>query len=143
MPHLTVQCGPGGAILDAWIGVSAARRAALTAATQPVPAMIHVRALVDTGASHTCVASSVLHPLGITPTGTVPIFTPSTGVVAADREQYDISLLILNDTLPPFLRATMPAICTELFGGIDVLIGRDILNTCLLVFDGNTCSLAY
>ena len=144
MPYLTVQSGPGGAVLDAWVGISQARRTALAAENQPQPPPIQVRALIDTGASHTCVDPSVLHPLNLTP-GSTHVNTPTTGGVGEMRDLYDISFMVPNGKLAPLVRRTMPVICTELFPGIHVLIGRDILQDCLFTFDGRSSlfSLAY
>ena len=128
--------------------MSNARRSALTAAGQAVPNPFQVRALIDTGASDTCVDPIALQPLNLTPTGDVSVITPSTGAIAATRPQYDVSLVILHPKqMGHFLRGTMPIICTELFAaqGIHALIGRDILQDCLFTFDGATglFSLAY
>lgn len=137
MPYLTLQIAPGGPVLDAWIGVSHARRTALQSASQPIPAPSQVRALIDTGASDTCIDPSVLKALGLSPIGQCLVNTPTTGNVAETRDQYDISLVILHpQKLAPFVRSAMPVICTELFAtqGIHALIGRDILRECLRKF---------
>ena len=128
--------------------MSQPRRAALVAAGQTVPNPVPVRALIDTGASHTCVDPTVLQPLNLTPTGSVGVNTPTTGTVAATRDQYDVMLLIIHPRqLAPLIRPAMPVICTELFAsqGIHVLLGRDVLQECLLTVDGTTGSfiLAY
>ena len=51
----------------------------LKKASQPLPPMVQVRALIDTGASHTCVDPTILHPLNLTPTGSTPVHTPREG----------------------------------------------------------------
>ena len=63
---------------------------------------------------------------------------------------YDVSFVILHtqfQTVPALARNPMPVICTELMSaqGIQALIGRDILQFCLLIFDGvhDSFSLAY
>lgn len=47
-------------MVNAALGVSEARRQALTAAGQPVPPFVPIRALLDTGASVTCVDPTVI-----------------------------------------------------------------------------------
>jgi hypothetical protein len=79
MPLFTLQLTAQGPIMTAFVGVSGARRAALLAAKQDIPTPVQIRALVDTGASGTCVDPSVLQSLGLTPTGSVQVNTPSTG----------------------------------------------------------------
>jgi len=149
VPYFTRQVAPdGGLILTALIGVSAARRQALLTANQPVPNAVNVSALVDTGASCTCIDPSVLNQLGLTPTGSIQINTPSTGAQPASANQYDVSLVILTAAnLAPLIHATMPVVETELVSmqGFHVLLGRDVLRGCLLVYDGQNglFSLAY
>jgi predicted aspartyl protease len=81
-------------MIDAWIAVSAARHAALTAATQPIPNPIQIRALIDTGATSTCMDPSVLQALNLTPTGSATVETPSTGGIPVSADQYDIGLIV-------------------------------------------------
>jgi hypothetical protein len=113
----------------------------------PVPKPVVVDALVDTGASHTCVDPWVLRKLSLSPTGTTQVSTPSTGETPAEHELYDMSLTIYAaDEQPPLVHETIAVIgCRLTPQGMDVLIGRDVLEGCLLVFDGvsGTFSLAY
>jgi hypothetical protein len=104
--------------------------------------VIPVRALVDTGASNTCIDPSVLigqNPAGLalTPTGTVSMTTPSTGTTPHIADQYDVALLIPHATLTPLVRLTIAVASVELLAqGFHVLIGRDILKDCVLVYNG-------
>lgn len=141
MPHLTLNLSPAGAVLDVHVGVSQARRNALTAANQPVPTAVPTRALIDTGASCTCIDQSILNQLGLSPTGTALIHTPSTGAAPQTANQFDISLLIVFGTPLRLLYGnhTIPVVESDLSTqGIDALIGRDILAASLLVYDGET-----
>src|SRR6266446_1508046 len=94
MSHFTLQMGLEGPVLNAYIGVSLARAEALTKANQAVPNPVGIRALVDTGASCTCVDPVVFLSLGLTPTGSIAMFTPSTGANPHQADQYDVSLAI-------------------------------------------------
>ena len=121
------------------IGVSQARRNALVAAGQPVPNPVNIQGLIDTGASGTCVDPSVLTALGLTPTGSTMMNTPSTGAQAVPVDTYDVSLIIYATAQhPPLVHHTVPVMCSELLNvqGIHALIGRDILKGCLLTYDG-------
>jgi hypothetical protein len=53
----------------AFIGVSDAKAAALVTAKQTAPSRIQINAMIDTGASNTCVDPSVLKSLQLTPRG--------------------------------------------------------------------------
>jgi hypothetical protein len=149
VPYFTRQVGPNRSpIVTAQIGVSHARRAALLLAKLAVPDVVTIQGLIDTGASGTCVDPSVLSQLALSPTGSTLVHTPSTGSNPAPTDTYDISLTIYaTQTLPPLVRHTVPVMKSELLQhqGIHALIGRDILSTCLFVYDGATglFSLAY
>jgi len=68
-------------MVNAALGVSEARRQALLTAGQAVPQFVSIRALLDTGASMTCVDPTVIAALGLAPTGMTQMITPSTGAV--------------------------------------------------------------
>lgn len=140
MAHFTLQIEPGGPILQAIIFVSQPRIAALTAAGQTVPNPVPIRALVDTGASCTCVDPSVLASLGLTPTGIVRVNTPSTGTTPHSADQFDIALFIPGPpSNPPLVFQTIPVISSDLLAaqGFHALIGRDILDRCVLIYNGS------
>ncbi len=145
LPHITCQLSAGGPIIDLLIGISAPRVEALHRAGRQVPALIPVRGLIDTGASATCVDPTVVKPLGIQPTGQTTILTPSTGSAPHACDQYDVSLHLIHPSMRRIF-GTLPVILSDLsFHNIEVLIGRDVLGICLLVYDGQarTVSLAF
>ena len=138
-----------GPMVSAFIGVSHARMTALKAQGIPIPPALQIRALIDTGASGTCVDPSVLMPLGLTPTGVVAISTPTTGSAPVFKDQYDVGLLVppATPTHLPLVIQNLPVVCTDLLlaQGFHALIGRDILSICLMTYDGQAgfFSLAY
>ena len=141
MPHFTLDNSPQGPILNAVATVSSARRVALEAAGLSIPDPVNIRALIDTGASLTCLDSSVALALQLNPTGSTRINTPSTGVDPAPADQYDISLYIptaIQGQHGLFLPA-LPVICVDGFlssQNIHGLIGRDILSLCIFYYNG-------
>lgn len=139
MPHFTLQIGAEGPVLSAIVAVSEARAAALRSAGQPIPDPVPIRALLDTGASCTCIDPFVVDALELTPTGSVRINTPTTGNRPQDRNQYDVGLAIpgaVRGHAPLFL-ATIPVVATDLQQqGFAALLGRDILSACLLTYNG-------
>ena len=140
MPHFSLQVSQSGPIIDAIVGVSIARRAALVAAGQTVPATVQIRALLDTGASNTAIDPVVLTSLSLTPTGTVLVSTPTTGAAPQIVSQYDVGFMIPGPTGgAPLLSQTLPVIASELFAaqGFHALIGRDILSQCVFMYNGN------
>jgi hypothetical protein len=141
VPHLAQQIGAAGPIIDARVWLSAARRQALAAAGQPLPAAVPIRALVDTGASCTCIDPVVLKALGLAPTGVAAVHTPSTsGGAPHMANQYDVSLVLVNPKLTYTFHvlAVMESDLQSQGTNIDALLGRDALSACLLVYDGQT-----
>jgi hypothetical protein len=118
---------------------------ALEAAGEPIPQPRVVRALVDTGASFTSIEPQVLQALNLTPTGTIEIVTPSTGDQTHTTETYDVDFAIgAGPGESPLLLPNLRIAASQLFlkQGIHVLIGRDILNRCILVYNGSTNSFS-
>lgn len=141
MPYFTLQMDPSGRpMVNAVIGASQARAAALKAAGQATPQAQTVRALIDTGASGTCVDPMILRALGLTATGVVAVNTPSTGASPVMQDQYDITLLVPgpSQTHPPLFIGNLPVLEAEFFQaqGFHALIGRDVLAMCLMNYDG-------
>jgi hypothetical protein len=148
MPHFSLNFSAGGPLIRAVVSVSEARSKALTAAGSAIPPDQIITALVDTGASSTCIDPSVLDQLGLSPTGSCEVKTPSTGDGAATVSQYDVALLVYGrDTnSPPLVFPVMPVLATPLATqGIQGLIGRDLLSQCVLVYNGTdgVFTLAY
>jgi predicted aspartyl protease len=149
MPYLDAQIGPDGPVIDVAIGVSIHRLGVLRANNQVPPQPVYARALIDTGASGTAIDRSLIGLLGLIPTGTVAVHTPSTQGVTYTCNQYDISLGFVQST-PQFaahsITMTMPVIETDFTGlNIRALIGRDVLSRCLLFYHGHggTLTISY
>ena len=139
MPHFSIPiAAAGGALLDAYIGVSQARRTALTAASQPAPDSQRVRALLDTGASCTCVDPIILTALGIPSTGTTQMNSPTTGANPQTVNVYDVSIGIPGATPPPFFLGTVAVAEAQLLQvqGFHAIIGRDILASWVIHYNG-------
>jgi hypothetical protein len=88
--------------------------------------------LVDTGASGSAVDHEVIERLGLQPTGAIAIATPS-----HDHHEvftYDIDLLIEDNRVHI---ADVPVFATGLKKqGLHGLLGRDVLQHMLLVYNG-------
>lgn len=149
MSHFTLTSDPiNGPTLNVVVAVSAPRAEALQGAGEEIPAAQTIRGLVDTGASGTCIHPDVLKALNLTPTGTTLVYTPSTGDKPVEALQYDVGLMIPGATAAhqPLLRLTIPVIASRLpQQGIEALIGRDVLRSCVLVYNGqeDIFTLAY
>ena len=138
MPSLNFQVGPSGPIIIAHIGVSIPRQQAMIAAGLTAPPVVQGQFLIDSGASSSCVDAGLIAKLGLTPTGSVAIHTPSTNGVTHSCNQYDIMLFIPGMTSGTgcFIDA-LGIIETSLSSqGIDGLIGRDLLDRWTCVYNG-------
>jgi len=138
MSILTLPLQPDGAIITVGFLVSEPRQAALKKAGVAIPMPVIARCLVDTGASGTCVDATVIAKLGLLPSGTVNVHTPSTGATPCVRNQFDVGIGILMDNgqihLPGMI---IPVIESDLkFQGIEALLGRNILEQGVLIYDG-------
>jgi hypothetical protein len=119
------------------VGVSVLRAQAMKLAGVPIPLPVQINLLIDTGASATCIDPEVLASLCLTPTGSVPIHTPSTNGAPHVCNQYDVCLYLLPaNGLAHFVDA-LPIIESSLRSqGIDGLLGRDVLAQCALFYNG-------
>lgn len=139
----------GGPILTALVLASAPRLQALQKAQQAAPPPQTGRFLVDTGASGTVVDPALIAPLGLTPKNFTPVATPTTGQAPQLRPVYDVQIILLPSITPrsvqlgpsgtmPHMRA-LSVIATHMRPqGIDGLIGRDVLENVLFVYNGHT-----
>jgi predicted aspartyl protease len=95
--------------------------------------------LIDTGASISAVEPSILTALGLSATGEVEIYTPSTGGVPVKTPTYDVRLAILSGRPGDlhFISETVQITASTLsVQGIQALIGRDVLSRCTLFYNG-------
>jgi len=136
VPTLKWPFTNGQPLIPARLRCSRYREETLKAAGLPVPEWVNTLLLVDTGASSTCVDPSFLQAIGVPPSGTVDMRTPSTGDGVHSCYQYDIQLAIssADSAFPPLYISLLPVMGTSLLNqGIGGLLGRDVLRDCLLV----------
>jgi predicted aspartyl protease len=136
MPSLTLRISPGGPLIDCFVSVSHPRQAALKKAGVATPPPVPVRALIDTGASCTCVDPRVIKLLNLSPTGIAQVHTPSTQGSAVAHGMYDAGIIIQASSGNLSI-GTLPVVEARLtMQGFDVLMGRDVLANCVLIYDG-------
>jgi hypothetical protein len=133
-----------GPVLNAYFIVSAPRRAALLAAGQAVPPPVSVRLLVDTGASMTSVDGALIGSLSLPIVGMVPMLTPSTNGKPVSCLQLDAGLIVPGATPSDMLIVgALPIIVTSFQGqSINGLLGRDVLDRCMLVYHGTAAHIS-
>jgi hypothetical protein len=139
MPHFLIPTSPQGLIVQAAVLVSDGRRKALSDAGQPVPDAQRMVALLDTGASISAVDPTLLAALGLTATGKADIHTPSTQGVTVPVDTYDVCIGVYAGRAGDahFVSDTIQVTASVLFGGIQALIGTDVLQKCILTYNGS------
>lgn len=108
-------------------------------AGQEPPAPFVGHALIDTGATDSCIHPVVTAHLGLEPRGTALVHTPSTGGDPHRVTLVDLSIfLIPSGEGTPLDLPSVSAMETELLRtqGIHALIGQDVLARCVLEHDG-------
>jgi hypothetical protein len=136
MPLIHLAFELGRPIVRALVSLSVPRQQALVAAGQQIPTPIIGAFLVDTGASGTCIDPTTFAGLGLTPTGSTQMQTPSTGATLHKCNLYDISLLIPAPVGAPFQLEATPVMESHLRPqGIDGLLGRDVLEKFVLFYN--------
>jgi hypothetical protein len=137
MPHLTFPLHTDGMVVQAEIGLIESDAAALVQAGRPIPRPVKVRALVDTGADRTSVATHVIQHLALAPF-IYGILQTAGGSLKVNLYRVALSVSSLTSSAAPTL--SLPdLLVSELTVSLpfDVLIGLDVLRECLLVLDGS------
>ena len=140
MPGITLQNTPAGPLITVFLAPSSLLLQALTAAGVPHPQPVQGTFLVDTGASQTVVDTNLIAPLNLNPVGAIMCHTPSTAGQAVSMLQYDLMVYV-----PPSQANhagwhvdSIPVVASSFAGQpIHGLIGRDILDKGLLIYNGS------
>jgi hypothetical protein len=146
MPVVSQDLSEQGAVIDVLVGVNGPRQEKLEKMGFPVPAQVRIRAVVDTGSHVTGFDPTVFQALGIGPVGTIEIHTPSTGDTPHTAEQFAVSLSLVHADRDLELHHTSVLVISSEFRGADDLkglIGRDILEGCLFVYDGERGNFSF
>ena len=146
MPYATISLNEHGAVIELLVGVAESRRTILERNGLPVPHRVRVLAQIDTGAPFCTFAPFVFEQLEIKPVGIVDMRTPSTGEGTCPFEQYVVSLSLSGGGIE--LHLSTREVVKAVFAadeGIHGLLGRDLLEHCLFIYDGQqrTFSLAF
>ena len=108
----------------------------MTAVGLAIPPAVALNLLIDTGASCVVLDQSSIASLNLVPSGVTSMHTPSTGTTPYTCNQYDVSLLIPSQKGSPFEIGALPILeSTFQAQGFDGLLGRDVLQQCVLFYN--------
>jgi hypothetical protein len=140
-----------GALLAVEIHVPTELAAALAQRGKPIPPAISGWALIDTGATVSCVHETALTDLGVPPVGIAQFLTAGG---PQERATYPVRLVFPEtgwdwNVVTPLAGVDLTGQQAHFAGAppqpILMLLGRDLLRTCVLVWNGPaaTWSLSY
>jgi predicted aspartyl protease len=108
--------------------------AGLLASGWKVPSPVTALALIDSGASHTCIDNALAIQLGLPVVDTLKMHSASHEAV--EQSAYPISVEIIGTSIQFSVPKAMGAnLATQSLG---LLIGRDILSSCVMFYNGTT-----
>jgi|SRR5208337_2536095 len=151
MNTLSALVDAQGALIDILLTLAGPDLLALRQKGAPLPQPVAARAVIDTGADVTCLDSKLIVPLiasGLPPGKFLLTNLPATGGLRPSME-YSVGLTIVHPsgrTRSNLVLRNQPVVEQALGSlGYDALIGRDVLDRCLLIYDGpgRRFSLAY
>jgi hypothetical protein len=122
-----------GPVVEVLIFPSVAQVQQLQQSHQPIPAPVKIQALIDTGASGSCINPAVAESLALSQVGVSNMSTPSTTTpVQCPIVMLDV-LFMPNQVKVGNIFATVAPL-----GGqqIQMLIGRDVLKHGVLIYTG-------
>jgi predicted aspartyl protease len=122
-----------GPALEVAVGPSREFIKAVTPLGRQIALPRPVTAIIDTGAQSTVLKPELVARLELRPVGAIPISTPSTGSTPLVCDRYHVNLYFAKD----FVVENVFAVEAPM-GGVhyDCLIGRDVLRSAVLVYDG-------
>ena len=129
MPSLSGQCNPAvGPLVQMGVEPPAAPGVQITPARflQPIPAPRLFSALVDTGASTTCISAAVVAAIGIPPAGLRQMGSATQASVATNTYVVDLALVFVG------INWWFPGVLVFEYvpspnAGHQMLLGRDII----------------
>lgn len=132
-PQALAQVGP---LLQVEVSIPSALEQHLAAQNQPIPAPITGWALIDTGATRSCVDTKTITQLGLKPIGVTQMGTARGPV---KQHLYPAKFRFPGEELEIEFSSVVGVNLTgQSVAGRDliVLLGRDVLSRCILIYNG-------
>lgn len=145
--RLVLNAQRTGLLVDVYVGLSAARRAALYKQGLPCPPPVQTTLIIDTGADSTMIDEGLVRTLQLTPTSQARVLTTQSRGVPEPCDVYDVELEVINRTGNPSWRIQPLQVLARPLHNLSIggMLGRDVLCLGVLIFDGprNQFSLDY
>ena len=134
IPHLLMQAGP---MLSVQVALPSALEEHLASQNQPIPPSIQGWALIDTGATRSCVDTQVISSLQVNPIGIATVGTAK-GQVQQNLYPAKFNFPDANNMTIEFSSAVGVDLTGQSIGEqrLVALIGRDVLSHCILIYNG-------
>lgn len=94
------------------------------------------QALVDTGAKTSVIDKTVARELGVKKSGTTELTTPSTGGNPEPADVYEVGVVLSAHGMEMEASGLRMASADLAAQGVQLLLGRDVLNRLTLLYDG-------
>lgn len=133
-PELLAMQGP---VLPVLLSISEEVQQALMTEGKPIPEPVTGLALIDTGATFTCVDEAAARRAGLPTRGTAKMASASHPEHEVPVFAGKISMDSININIPTAMGADLSG-----FPNLVALIGRDMLQNCLFVYNGNTGAIS-
>jgi hypothetical protein len=144
MPIVTCGITEYGPVAEVAVAVSTSGVAALVERGRTAPTPVRGRGLFDTGSTYSFIDQAVATRLDLALTGYTAISTVTPGSTDHFMGLYDAALSVLGHGATVEFTLVRVVVCDLSALHVDVLIGRDILDQCLLYYNGpaGLCTLA-
>lgn len=132
-PNVLVQTGP---LLQVEVSIPPTLARFLTAQNQPIPPPVTGWALIDTGATSSCVDSKTITSLGVKPIG---VAVTGTAGGPVQQHRYPAKFRFPGEGLEiEFSSVIGVNLAGQSVAGHDiiVLLGRDVLSQCVFIYNG-------
>jgi predicted aspartyl protease len=137
VPTVELPILKNGLLVDVVVGASAPLRERLYMRNAVLPQPVHCTLLVDTGCDSTLINGQAIRSLGVPATSETRVITATTGPNGERCKVYVVELQLLPSHHQAPAPRSIEVLERELLNqGIDGLLGRDILSTLVLEYDG-------
>ena len=99
----------------------------LRSSGQAIPSPLLLRAQLDNGASQSCIDLQCASTLGLVPTATKTMVTPTKSGASQSFDTYDVSVTLVHPATNLFLPQVEVVGASMFLQGFEVLLGRDVL----------------